>query len=223
MRSGIYKIYWTEGYFYYGQSMDIPKRKSIHFARLKSQSHENNKLQKVFNKYGVPKFEVVGYYASELLNEKEQHLLSLHFRNRKCCNLSPIATGGGHKKTDAEKKAISNRRKGKLLSDRHKESISNGLVNAYSEGRKKYPDLNGNKNPFYGKFHSEEYKKWASESRIGTMQGGNNPNAKIIINLETGIFYSHSSEAADTMGISRSSLCKKLTGVNKNNTSFVRV
>jgi NUMOD3 motif-containing protein len=46
-----------------------------------------------------------------------------------------------------------------------KQKISDGLRRAYEEGRRQRPDLNGKKNPFYGKTHSPEARRKMSDAR----------------------------------------------------------
>lgn len=53
--------------------------------------------------------------------------------------------------------------------------------------------------------------------------GENNPNAKLVLNIDTGIFYGCVKNAADTIGIKRDILKQYLNGRRKNKTSFVYV
>ena len=58
MTSGIYKIYCkSEDKSYIGKSINIEERWKQHLYELKKGNHINNKLQKVFNKYGKDNFE----------------------------------------------------------------------------------------------------------------------------------------------------------------------
>jgi 5-methylcytosine-specific restriction endonuclease McrBC GTP-binding regulatory subunit McrB len=45
--------------------------------------------------------------------------------------------------------------------------------------------------------------------------------AKIVINLESGIFYESCKEASEIYGYNHSTLKSKLNGINKNNTSLI--
>lgn len=58
MTSGIYRIYCkSEDKSYIGKSINIEERWKQHLYELKKGNHINNKLQKVFNKYGKDNFE----------------------------------------------------------------------------------------------------------------------------------------------------------------------
>ena len=51
--------------------------------------------------------------------------------------------------------------------------------------------------------------------------GENNPNAKLVLNLETGIFYGCVKDAAETINLKPNTLKQKLNGKRKNNTYFI--
>lgn len=58
MTSGIYRIHCkSEDKSYIGKSINIEERWKQHLYELKKGNHINNKLQKVFNKYGKDNFE----------------------------------------------------------------------------------------------------------------------------------------------------------------------
>lgn len=76
--------------------------------------------------------------------------------------------------------------------------------------------------------YTEEHRKRISESKKGIKawnKGKKGVNglglAKIVVNLENGIFYESCKEAAQTYGFVHSTLKSKLNGNNKNNTSLV--
>ena len=49
---------------------------------------------------------------------------------------------------------------------------------------------------------------------------GDNPNAKKIINIKTGVIYGSASEVADVAGFTKRAFTKRLSGELKNNTDF---
>lgn len=51
----------------------------------------------------------------------------------------------------------------------------------------------------------------------------NNQNTKIVLNLNTGVFYHGTKEASESLGINRYTLKNKLNGQKQNNTPFVYV
>jgi len=85
--------------------------------------------------------------------------------------------------------------KGRNRSDNEKDSISKGMIG-----------INANENnPMWGK------------------TGSLNPSSKIVLNLETGIFYESGVEAARSIGIKYTKFRKIITGQNINRTSLVHV
>jgi hypothetical protein len=71
---------------------------------------------------------------------------------------------------------------------------------------------------FTGRKMSVEARKKMSESAAGKHIGLNNGKSKIVLNTQNGVFYYSISEAAQSMGIKRTTLAEKLNGNIKNNT-----
>jgi group I intron endonuclease len=80
---------------------------------------------------------------------------------------------------------------------------------------KKFSDMSKNR-----KYTPETLLKM-SKAREGKYNNGDHPMAKIILNTETGIFYSCIKEAAESIGLKRPTLSAKLIGYSKNNTSLI--
>lgn len=68
--SGIYVLK-TVKHFYIGLSSNLKKRKYQHFNKLKNNTHQNSRLQNVFNKGYELTFEVLEIVENELLEDKE--------------------------------------------------------------------------------------------------------------------------------------------------------
>jgi group I intron endonuclease len=84
MNSGIYKITNTiNNKVYIGSSVNISNREYKHFWMLNKGIHDNEYLQKSYNKYGkdVFIFEIVEYCESNKLIEKENIFITLHESN----------------------------------------------------------------------------------------------------------------------------------------------
>ena len=81
-----------------------------------------------------------------------------------------------------------------------------------SELRKKFSIISSNR-----KYSKETLKKF-SDAKIGVFSNGKHSMAKIVINIENGIFYECVKEAAESLNIKRSTLSMKLTNRNRNNT-----
>ncbi len=89
---GIYKITIADK-FYYGQSVNLDKRRSDHLSALKHSHHENPYMQNCFNKYMDFTFEVIEEVEDiSLLDAREQHYIDLYFDRPDCMNINSIAS-----------------------------------------------------------------------------------------------------------------------------------
>jgi hypothetical protein len=88
--------------------------------------------------------------------------------------------------------------------------------------------FSGVNNPMYGKKMSKESIEKGRIKRLGQkawnkglkgVQKSN--NGKIVLDLNTGVFYENAREAAEFNNIKHTTLKSKLNGCNKNNTSFI--
>jgi group I intron endonuclease len=223
--SGIYRLYWKNcDHFYYGQTQDFKDRKRQHINSMKRNDHDNSRLQHTYDKYGEPYFEEVECCELELLTITEQKYIDLYFGTEFCCNLSPTAESvRGIKHSEEYCASVSRRRSGTKLSSEHKKNIGIGLKEAYKEGNRTLHFL-GVPNPYKDKSHTEEeklaMKKWHSENK---RTRGKNPNAKVVLNFENGIFYDSAIDAFETMEVNYKVglFNRKLNGDKKNNTKFI--
>ena len=197
---GIYKITNPKNRVYIGQSIDIEKRFSF-YKRLSCKGQK--KLYNSFLKYKIEnhKFQVLCECNIDELNDKERYYQELHNV------LSKNGLNCVYQCTKEKRKVISEVMKNKI-------SFAN----------------KGVKNGMYGVKHTEEFKKQRRNYRhtkeniekiSQRSKGGNNPNAKIVIDLSTGIFYDCVSDAAFVLGMSRSMLTDRLIGTTKNKTSYI--
>lgn len=154
-----------------------------------------------------------------MLDKNEQRLLDAYIGHEYCCNIDPSATSSrGWKRSTATIAKIKARRLGTKLSAEHKASISKGLIAAYNNGRKR-PDMSGIKNPFHNKNHTaESLTKMNGHSKN---VGAGNSKARLVLNLETGIYYDYAGEAAETKNVNPQYLRRMLNGDRKNKTPFV--
>lgn len=74
-----------------------------------------------------------------------------------------------------------------------------------------------------GKSYSDETKLKMSKSRLNRFNYGNHPKAKMVLNLESGIFYMCAKEAAIAHNITYSTLSKHLRGERKNKTNLIYI
>ena len=162
---GIYCIENTiNGTAYVGQSNDIKKRWCQHRSNLRAGRHENEHLQRAWDKYGEEafSFSVIEEVEEDELDAAEMMYIELFdtFRNGYNMTLGGESTRG-----------FTPWNKGKHRSERVKRILS--------ESAKK---RTGSKNPFYGKEHSQKTKAKISEYRsipvIDPVSGTIYPSAK---------------------------------------------
>jgi group I intron endonuclease len=192
---GIYKLNWLEsGYFYIGQSIDINHRFARHKEGLIRNNHKNSKVQNVYNKYGMPLFEIIELCEYDKLNEREQYYIDLFFQDKKCCNLNP--------------NAIST--KGYKYSKETIERVKELRKHMYKKG----PE-----NQNYGRRASEESRKKMSESH----KGAKSNSARLVLDTQTGVFYYCLKELTDLYGLSHRNMARYLYGSRKNKTQYIYV
>jgi group I intron endonuclease len=126
--------------------------------------------------------------------------------------------------------------KGKTLTDEHKLKISiAGKGRKHSDETKLKMSISGKgrKPTMLGKKHTKESRAKMSSILIGNKRGANkvmsesekenlkNLFSKIVLNTETGIFYTGTKEAAFYNNINASTLKNRLNGNLKNNTNLI--
>tara|TARA_R110000868_G_scaffold39555_4_gene137685 strand:+ start:499 stop:1233 length:735 start_codon:yes stop_codon:yes gene_type:complete len=220
---------------YYGSSKNIEKRWRTHKNHLNGGKHHNIPLQRSWHKYGGNNFvfEVVEECDETLLLELEQKYLDSNPE----FNIGIKSSGGDNLTKNPNKEEIvhrmtqSVRKRYELMSeDERKEKHSQpmdknpnwkgGTSFKYCEcGLKISPnnnscincrDKSGEKNPFFGKQHTEETKKRLSEKRKGTYNG--EQNIPIIIdNVE----YRSAGEASKILDIPMVTIRWRVKSKNK--------
>lgn len=237
---GIYKIINPKKKIYIGQSIDIEKRwKMYQYLHCKKQK----KLYNSFIKYGVDKhkFEIVQLCEINQLNEFEKYYVDLFqtFNNKYGLNLQDGGNSKG-KHSDETKRKIGLAHKGKIVSAESKLRMSISQSNRSNETRLKMSlSQKGKKKSFEsikktvlgntGQKRTDEVKRKISLALKGkkrTKESIENirlSQCKLILNIETGIFYFGSKEAADAHCMNAGTLRHRLCGSNKNNTNLIYV
>lgn len=206
---GIYKITSPSGKIYIGQSKDIKNRfryyKSLHCKKQIA-------LHRSFIKYGVDKhtFEILEECKSCELNNKERYYQE--FYNVLKNGLNCLLTSTNSKKkiySDETKAKLSKSLKGRIITKEWRENLSKaGKGRIFSnETKAKLSKSNT------GRFYSKETRQ-----KIGL----NKPSCRIILDINTGVFYYSVLDLARTLNINGSNLYDKLTGRkgHKNNTQY---
>lgn len=189
--TGIYKITSPSGKIYIGQSKNIEKRFG-YYKRLECRAQP--KIYNSFMKYGVNehKFEIVEECLIENLNFKERYYQEL-YKTIGEKGLNCILTETEYQKKEDSELTKKNRSESKM-------GIKNPMYR-----------LKGSLNPLYGRKLNDSHKKNLSK---------NSGQAKIIICLNTGIYYSSLVEACNVYNLNYGSMMNKMQGYRKNNTSL---
>lgn len=159
--SGIYCIENIENNKkYIGQSKDINDRWRRHISELNHGKHDNDYLQKSWNKYGVDcfKFYVLEYCNIEKLDEKEKYYIELY--NTLNRDLGYNLKSGGQNGGSVYSKETC-RKMSKSVKQSYDESLIDkrrqDALNQWSNPEIKEKHI-GYKNGMYGKHHSEKTK-----------------------------------------------------------------
>jgi len=229
--TGIYKIISPKGKIYIGQAIDIDKR-FISYNKLKCKYQP--RLYNSFKKYGVQNhiFEIIEECSVEELNIRErywQDYYNVIGKNGLNCLLTS---------TTDKIKVISDEMKEKIRIKtkkyRHTNEAKNkikksltGRVHSY-ETRKKISESQLNKKvsketclKISNALKGRKLSKECLMKRSISISGENNSKARIVINLETGIFYGCIKDAAIANCINKNTLNNYLIGHRKNKTSMI--
>jgi len=194
---GIYKITSPTGRIYIGQSVNIEFRFST-YRRLDKGCKNSPKLYRSLLKHGYSnhKFEVIELCDINFLNERERFYQDL-YNATSDANLNCILTktdekkGVGRKISEAQKKQISLVHKGKVYSEETRNKIKIARANQ-----------------IITKEHREAISK-------------NSGSARLVLNIENGIFYNTAKEAAYTYGIKPNTLIGNLIGRNNKKRNLI--
>lgn len=197
---GVYKITSPTGKVYIGSSIDIEKRiKHYKSVSCKKQTKLFNSIQK--HSWENHLFEVICECDLENLYRLERfygdmfNVLGVNGLNLILPKNNEIKIG---------------------VSEETRNKMSNAKL--------------GEKNTFYGKTHSLSAREKISKYQIGRkhtpehrekVSKNNAKNlSKIVVDIQSGVFYESAKEVSDLYGIKHSTLRSMLNGTNKNKTSF---
>jgi len=210
----------TNEVFYIG----IGKSSDRAFSYKKRNKHWNNIVNKTEYEVQVLKSDLSWDDACEL----EKILISYY--GRKDLGLGPLVNmtdGGdgciGFIITDEYRDRLSKSLKGRVFTDEHKQKIGiSKLNNKYNLGKKRSDDT---KNKIGLKSIGRKKTEQGIINMSNRMSKGGNPRAKLVLNIETGIYYDTILDASIVAGISFSLMRYYLNDNNKdkNKTNFIKV
>lgn len=133
---------------YIGQSIHIHRRWSEHKYELNNNTHDNDYLQKSWNKYGADNFEfsIIEVCDIEELDDKECYYISLYNTFDKKYGYNLVYGGGVNR----------------MISEDTREKLRQA-----NKRRRLFPNMSGESNPMFGKHLSEETRNKIRQARIG--------------------------------------------------------
>jgi group I intron endonuclease len=144
-KCGVYKITNTfNSKIYVGSSIDINKRWNEHKRNLSNNKHDNDYLQKSWNKFGKSNFifEIIEVITDKyVLIEREQYYLDLLKPYDKTIGYNICKTAGnmlGFKHSEKTKKLMSSQKKGKQYSLGYKHTDETKLIMSISHNGLKH-------------------------------------------------------------------------------------
>jgi len=179
---------------YIGQSINIEDRWSKHKSELRHNSHDNDYLQKAWNKYGEDsfKFYILEECPQSQLNKKEIYYINLYnvldynygYNLKEGGQDGFVSEYGNNKRKESLKKNYEN---SDLREKRRQDALKQ-----WSDPNIKSKIL-GENNGMYGKTHTIEARKKISEARKGTVSTKRDKRPVICIELNK--IYSCAAEA----------------------------
>lgn len=194
--SGIYKIQSKirPDRCYIGSSSNIGIRFKNHISELKSNRHQNQRLQNHFNKYGETdlQFSILLGCDKDDLIRIEQYFIDSYNPFFNICktagNINRIYSEETLKKMSESHKGLNTWIKGRKMSDEQKKKISQAFKGRipWNKGKKMSPETckkmsaalmgntnsvgktNGEKHYLFGKHHTEESKQKIRKKKLGT-------------------------------------------------------
>lgn len=109
---GLYIIRLSDTHYYGGRSTNCPRRWRDHLRELRAGTHDNSRMQAVFNIHGRFEPEIATPWVEGLdLRAVEQQWLDENFRKPGCVNLTHTSYGGGGEWSDESRKKASHTRR----------------------------------------------------------------------------------------------------------------
>ena len=183
---------------YIGQSNNIEYRWKRHKYELNRGCHDNDYLQKSWNKYGSDSF---NFYILELcditiMDEREVYYIDL-YQTLNRDNGYNLTSGGG-----------SNKRYSKEVCEKISQALMGHQVSL--ETRKKvsehHADVSGENHPMYGRKHSEEAKEKMRQAGIGRPSSRKNLTPVLCVELNT--IFENATEAGKKLNLDSSAILK---------------
>ena len=186
---------------YIGQSVNIYQRRNQHKNELLRNCHDNDYLQKSFNKYGLDNFEfyILEECTPENLDKREIYYIN-HYHTLDDNYGYNLKAGG----QDGEVTEYGNIKKSNSLKETYQNSDLREIRRQDALRQWSNPEvkakITGKNNGMYGRKHSDEAKAKMSNARKGSVSPFRNPTPVLCIELNH--IFSCASEAEKQLNIS---------------------
>lgn len=162
MNPTVYILFFTDTpYFYIGSTTNFKRRLSYHLSQLKWNRHDNVNFQRVWNELSVDKsirYSTIEFDDIKSANEFELQLIEACRDDRYMLNIGLSLRAGDLLTINPNREDILRRRSITRLSNWEKLSVSERIA---------IRDMRGEKNPMYGRTHSEKARKAIAIKRTG--------------------------------------------------------
>lgn len=190
---------------YIGQSKDIEYRWKRHKYELNRGIHDNDYLQKSWDKYGCEEFT---FYILELCDENvldEREVYYIYFYETLNRDMGYNLTSGGGV----------NKRYSKEVCDKISQALMGHKVSLETRMKvsEHHADISGEKHPMYGRRHSEEAKERMRQASIGRPSARKNLNSVLCVSLN--IIFENATEAGKKLQLDSSAILKCCRGERK--------
>jgi group I intron endonuclease len=202
----------ANGKFYIGSTLDYKRRKTDHKRDLRKGKHHNILLQRHFNKYGIEdlEFKILKDNCKEL--SKVEQILIKRLKPQFNIKMN-VNRRENYKMSEEQKKLISKKNKGRKVTEETKLKISQTMKGRkFSLAHRKNLSKSAKGNINWKKIN---YKDKERNRKISISVKKN--KSKKVINTETGEIFNSAKEAAESIGMPKSTFTKNVFGFNKKN------
>lgn len=185
---------------YIGQSVNIKARWNQHKNALNHGNHDNDYLQKSWNKHGEENFvfEIIEECKRQELDDRERYYIDFYKTLDENFGYNLKSGGQDHPKDSQEtiRKRAESIKENYRNNPRLKKQRSERLLKKWEDPQFR-KEHSGKGNGMYGKKHTPEARKKMSENRKGKIPRS---NPYPVLCVQTGETYKNSSQAAKAIG-----------------------